>query len=223
MVERREQLGKLVVLLALVALLGYRWATGALVFYIHPRYTWLVAGALALLLAMALAADRRHSPHHSDRPSLPYWLLALPALLALLPPTPLGAGAKKALDLGSATVTLRGGQVALEPLERNLLDWTLLITERGPQAVAGQPAKVVGFVYPSGGADEFTLARFLVTCCTADARGVGLLVRYAGASALEANQWVEVEGEMATHGDQAVLIAQRLQLIDQPPNPYLYP
>ncbi len=43
-------------------------------------------------------------------------------------------------------------------------------------------------------ADEFALARLVMTCCVADLTPVGVICKYDQASELKADSWVSVEG-----------------------------
>jgi uncharacterized repeat protein (TIGR03943 family) len=95
--------------------------------------------------------------------------------------------------------------------------------------LAGQPADVVGFVYrsPDLADDLFLVGRFAVTCCTADAAALGLLVRWPTAALLQPGTWVRVHGPVevgAFAGRPTPLIAAvSLEGVDVPAQPYLFP
>jgi uncharacterized repeat protein (TIGR03943 family) len=90
---------------------------------------------------------------------------------------------------------------------------------------------VVGFVYTGDRSlqpDEFSLARFVITCCSADGAAVGLPVRAPGAAAMARDTWVHVEGTLDVSmppgaEPRAVIAATRVTPVDVPRNPYLYP
>lgn len=158
-------------------------------------------------------------------------LLLLPAVLALLfPPRPLGAGAVQMRGIGliapdRPTTTVR---TSTEP--SNILDWLRAFArESDPAAFAGREVDVVGFVYkdPRAAEDEFWVARFMVSCCVADASAVGLLVRSAEAAQLQADAWVRVVGRFGVGtfvGERVpVIFAERVELTEPPAQPYLYP
>lgn len=71
------------------------------------------------------------------------------------------------------------------------------------------------------------MSRFIVRCCTADAIAVNIPVRYDRAADLPRDTWVQVEGTIRASGTpeqmQSVVEAQKVDLVAQPSQPYLYP
>jgi uncharacterized repeat protein (TIGR03943 family) len=88
------------------------------------------------------------------------------------------------------------------------------------QERAGEKVSLVGFVTrdehsPEGG---FTLNRFLITCCVADA--ILLRIPVAGGdAALADDDWVEVTGTLK--GNEVVATDGEVLEIEQPDKPYL--
>ena len=234
------------VLLALAAVLATRHLDGSLGFYINLRYGWLTLVAIAFLAVLGtvvLATGLRSGGGSDARVPLPWLgvvLLALPVVLALIPPRPLGtdAMATRALQLGSVpasaalTVTAEA-TLTDENAPRTVLDWLVLFHQAETGATnlnrfAGQSARVRGFVYrderfPTG---TFMVSRFLLSCCVADAAPIGLAVRWPDADFLDDDAWVWVSGEFAieTFLDERVpvLVATGVTPAEQPPQPYLY-
>jgi uncharacterized repeat protein (TIGR03943 family) len=110
----------------------------------------------------------------------------------------------------------------------SLYDWAVASSiDIAP--LRGRPAQVSGFVvFPEDldlPPDQLMLARYVLTCCVADAGGVGVRVQWPAAQSLVSDQWVEVTGIMQSLpvGDtvQPLLIATRIQPIDPPKKPYL--
>ena len=72
------------------------------------------------------------------------------------------------------------------------------------------------------------LARFVLTCCAADAYPVGLPVQLSASSRQQypPDTWLEVEGQMITQTfsqkRQLTIKADTLKEIPQPKNPYSY-
>jgi uncharacterized repeat protein (TIGR03943 family) len=175
-------------------------------------------------------------PHEHTKPS--GWglvFLAVPLVLGLLVPArPLGTTAieNRGINTG-APLRLGGGapsQLELAPADRNVLDWVRAFNyAKDPQTYAGEAADVIGFVYhaPGQAEDEFLVSRFAVTCCSADGTAVGLLVRWPGAAGLESNAWVRVRGlvEVGTFAGRTIplIIADSLEGVEAPAQPYLYP
>ena len=93
----------------------------------------------------------------------------------------------------------------------------------------GQPVRVTGMVMRSDalGAGEFALLRYAIAHCVADARPVALLVvPPTPAADVQTDQWVEIEGEVASRereGDRLVtIVAHRITPVEEPRNPYLF-
>ncbi len=165
-----------------------------------------------------------------------FLLISLPIILGLLvPPRPLGVAALQnreisAGGLGSILPAAVGSSLVQESSERTILDWVLAF-HQGERPAETDTADVVGFVYLDDAADEaeFTLTRFVVGCCAADAMAVGLPVSLAAGlpsrGELEEGQWVRVVGQFAvsTGNSIPVLVAEQLEAVPEPNQPYLYP
>ncbi len=163
-------------------------------------------------------------------------LISLPIVLGLLvPPRPLGVAALQnreisAGGLDSVLPAAVGSSLVQESSERTILDWVLAF-HQGEQPAETDTADVVGFVYFEDAADEvqFTLTRFVVGCCAADAMAVGLPVSLTAGlpseGELEEGQWVRVVGQFTTRGGSGipVLMADELEAVPEPNQPYLYP
>jgi uncharacterized repeat protein (TIGR03943 family) len=92
----------------------------------------------------------------------------------------------------------------------------------------GQPVRVTGMIMRSDalGADEFALLRYAIAHCVADARPIALLVVGPPPADVQPDQWVEIEGEVASRereGDRLVtIVARRITPVEEPRNPYLF-
>ena len=131
-------------------------------------------------------------------------------------------------------------RISTKPEERSLFDWVRTLNAYPePDAYTGQKAKVKGFVIhlPQLPDHYLLLARFVVTCCAVDAYPVGIPVQLEKSnSTYPQDSWLEVQGEMTTailpvisnNGEtpqeerQLVLVAQSIQEIPTPSNPYDY-
>ncbi len=165
-----------------------------------------------------------------------FLLISLPILLGLLvPPKPLGVAALQNREISAGGLdsvlpaAARSTQVR-ESSERTILDWVLAF-HQGERPAETDTADVVGFVYLDSATEkaQFTLTRFVVGCCAADAMAVGLPVSLgAGLSsedAVEEGQWVRVVGRFgaSTGIELPVLVAEQLEVVAEPNQPYLYP
>ena len=185
--------------------------------------------------AESLAEDDNH--HHSHTLGWSgFLLISLPIILGLLvPPRPLGVAALQNREISAGALdsvlpaAVRSSRVQ-ESSERTILDWVLAFHE-GERPAETDTADVIGFVYLDDASDEvqFTLTRFVVGCCAADAMAVGLPVSLAAdlssEDGLEEGQWVRVVGQFSTPAGNAlpVLMAEQLEAVPEPNQPYLYP
>lgn len=210
--------------------------TGSLDNYINQRFAWLVVVGALLFFLLALVnfyssrntAQREHHHHHYHITWDIVLVVAFPLLLAILIPS-------RALGIEAVTggVSLNPVGVAglsRSPLDRNILDWLREFDRAAtPAQFNGTPVDVVGFVYrePAHPEDGFMLARFTLSCCVADAFPIGMPVIAADASDLAEGEWLRVAGQLkasAFAGDfLPVVVAETLERVDQPAQPYLYP
>lgn len=234
--EQREQLPISWPALIETALLGLtgvmllaKASHGGLAYYINPRYTLLVQGAALLLLAIGLGRVRgifSESPEPLAGRAPAYMLLAIPLLFGTFTPAqPLGAAslAGRADALGG----FQQGRLAQGDTRTwDLLDWGIAAsTQQLPEA--GAPAHVEGFVFRPRGAQVVYVARYVVACCAADASAVGMPLVGVGVADLADDQWVAVDGVLATvQVDGAARSAIEVRAIGPivlPGDPYLYP
>ncbi|AFY41966.1 TIGR03943 family protein [Nostoc sp. PCC 7107] len=223
------------------------WLTGKLNLLIHPNYFGLVVVAGIGLIIVGLfkmqelwQRRRRDIVPNVQHMTLfpPGWggaLLLTAAILGFIF-TPQVFASDKALNrgvndlLGTSRIKPQAFRASIRPEERSLVDWVrTLNVYPEPDAYTGQQAKVQGFVIrpPDLSKEYMFLAKFVLSCCAADAYPVGLPVK------LSANQeqyapdtWLEVEGQMATDNlsgkRQLTIVANSVKKIPQPQNPYSY-
>lgn len=236
------------ILVALGLFLYGRVVGGSIYFYINERFTaltLLAAVGLVLVAGSYLVLAQRADPDGNghSRGSLSwgaFLLLALPVVFGwLVPPAPLGASAltNRQLDIGGSggvgSVPAGGDTRLAAPADggaRNVLDWVrALHAQPDPAAFSGEEATVVGFVYRDErfAAGQFLVARYVLSCCAADAAPIGLVVQWPQEAELPVDEWVEVEGHFELQpfaGEQsAVLVAQSVTTTERPRQPYLYP
>ena len=117
------------------------------------------------------------------------------------------------------------------PEERTIIDWirTLNVYPE-PDAYADQPVKVSGFVVhmPDWPDDHFMIARFVLTCCAADAYPVGLPVSLTPLGNLCQNRmpgwrWLATMQTGTLSGKRQLVIGSpAITEIPEPRNPYEY-
>ncbi len=226
------------ILLGMGAYFAWLLLSGNLTNYINQRFAWLVIVGAGIFILLALVnfwgSLRRCEAHHHQHYQIGWDILlivAMPLLLAmLLPSRSLGIEAVtggislRSVGLASASAFQRS------PLDRNILDW-LREFERAssPAAFDGTRADVIGFVYrePAFAEEGFMLSRFTMSCCVADAFPIGMPVLSPSASDFPAGQWARAQGElMARDFDgnfMPVLLAETIEAVEEPQQPYLYP
>ncbi|MUG94146.1 TIGR03943 family protein [Scytonema sp. UIC 10036] len=229
-----------------VLILKY-WLTNKLVLLIHPDYFWLaVTGAIGLLVLSFLKAGQLlQRPRGQVTPDMQHFtvfppgfgsiLLLIVAILGLVI-TPRVFASQTALQrgvtdfVGTSRVKPQEFRASVRSEERTLVDWVrTLNVYPEPDAYTGQRAKVQGFVIhpPELGKEYLFIARFVLTCCAADAYPIGLPVKLKEPrDKYPPDTWLEIEGQMVTETiqdkRQLTIAASSLRKISQPKNPYSY-
>ncbi|MGQ9838889.1 MAG: TIGR03943 family putative permease subunit [Cyanobacteriota bacterium] len=219
-----------------ILLVVYHWR-GSLLMLINPNYVNVVLLAGLCLLGLGIgrwwgakkaAAVETHTSVLGPR--LGAGLLILTALLGFwIEPQPLSS--QTALNrgvspyLGVSRSQPQAFRPKIDPRQRTLLDWVrTLDVYPDPYNYVDQPVQVQGFVIPEERPDHFVIARFLISCCAADAYPVGLPVQWPGAEDLATDSWLRLEGRMAieqrNNTSQLVIVAERIEPLPVPANPY---
>ncbi len=185
------------------------------------------------------AHEHSHDHAHSHAPSWPKLaLIAVPLIVgALVPARPLGAAAVGTMGVSNTFTSVSSNTTqlvaALKPSnERNVLDWIRAFNNSSNvDEFTGQQADLIGFVYRDirfkDETQQFMVARFALSCCVADASAIGVTVQFPEAAKLVQDSWVHVTGKFQVQdvGGQRtpILIAQAVDLTQQPAQPYVYP
>lgn len=150
----------------------------------------------------------------------------LPLVLGLAyKPEPLTSASLPA-DTDATTSWSAGASAAADPSQRNVYQWAYEFANTEPAVLIGQEVDLIAFVYHQEGdlPGQFRAARFVVACCVADARGYTLPVQWPEAGALQADQWVRVQGQVALGPTgEPVILASGVESLSAPSNPYIYP
>jgi putative membrane protein len=118
-------------------------------------------------------------------------------------------------------------QPVIQLNEKVFLDG-LTIMDLYPKEFAGKELETIGFVYrePTFQPHQFVVARFSVTCCTADAAVYGVMVEDPSALQLKKDSWVKVRGKLELRTvdgyDMLVLKAASIKPVQAPKDPYVY-
>ena len=245
--KRIEPWLEVLAILAWGGLLLKYWLTGELNILIHPNYFALtIAGGIGLLLVGSFKALQLLSTRKRKGSSIqeekhialfpPGWSsgLLLGAAILGFTFTPQVFASDKAVregvtDFLPVTQTQpKAFRSATKPEDRSLIEWVRTLTVYPePDAYAGQKVKVKGFAIHLDELPEeyLLLARFVITCCAADAYPVGLPVKLKGSrDRFPPDTWLEVEGQMKAEvlGDSRKLTIEpkSIQVIPKPKNPY---
>jgi uncharacterized repeat protein (TIGR03943 family) len=219
--------------------------------YINPAYvgpTTLAGGVLIALSALGLGGGTKSKALNDcaddgcecvePAPKLrTYALLTIPLLLALVFP-PRGLAVFSANQRGPqiAGLNLLHGPAAIKRVSLSvdtrsfgMADWVgALSADPNPKDYAGKPIIVAGLVLRSPDAvprGYFMVMRYFITCCIADARPVGLIVRDTTHGVLKEGQWVTVSGSMGslTTGGQQIAVVEPAKIrVTKAGNPYMY-
>jgi uncharacterized repeat protein (TIGR03943 family) len=226
------------------------YARGVLTWYINPSYVIPAVLAAGVLLVLSGALALRKQAVHCDTccadgcdcSTSPtkyhvYGVLAIPLLLALLVP-PHALASFSAMQRGPQIAGLgvvrgvssvRRVSLSVDTRSFAMQDWVgALSADPNPADYLKKPVVVTGLVVhdpastPKG---YFMVIRYLVTCCIADARPVGLIVKDTSNGAIKDNQWVTVSGTMGEAEDAgqkiAVVLPRSLKTV-KAGNPYIY-
>lgn len=227
----------------------------ALTLYINPNYVWPTTLAGVVLVALGLVKTRRAPEASAccatdacceedacgcdEAPARlwPYVALCIPLFFAvLLPPRSLAAFSARQRGLQVAGLsTIRSTTVvsrvslSVDTRSFTLQDWVgALSADPNPKDYKGKPVVLTGMVMhdPASMPPGYIMVlRYQVTCCIADARPEGLIVRDASKGALKDSQWITVRGvmgEASYQGQQMAVVEPKQLLPTKAGNPYMY-
>jgi putative membrane protein len=228
------------------------FARGVMSWYINPTYIAPTTLAGAVLVGLAVVGlGRRPDAACVDgccetgdcgcaEPSPKLWtygVLVLPLLLALIfPPRSLAAFSanERGPQLAGLT-TVRGAaplkrvSLSVDTRQFSMEDWVgALSADPNPRDYMGKPIVVSGIAVHNSASvppGYIMVIRYLVTCCIADARPVGVVVKDISHGSIKDNQWVTVTGKMGAASYQGQQIAVVLPTGIAPTkggSPYIY-
>jgi putative membrane protein len=227
---------RLLVLSAWTAFLAWLWLSGQVLRYLGPRTSWVVTfGAVALTL-VTFAYARLSAGGEDERRGLSGPEAA--GLLSLLTPILLAlvlSGSSLGALAASQKLSARGIDLAslAESLSKDAKDVDFLqIKAAGdnPQEgdtlglTPGQQVDLTGFVMKAGTGlkSDFTLGRFYITCCVADAIPIGVTVSPTLADGgYGKDTWLDIAGVLERKSGRYVVAAERIEKVPEPSDPYL--
>lgn len=211
--------------------------------YVQPWFKpWLFASALVIGVlglwtivaavdsldepAEAIADHHEHAAHSHATPRVAVTLLLPILLFALAAPNSLGAAA--VADRPARTRVANATPIAFSPLpdrgvtELTVQDFSDRFLWGDPKALVGKRVRMIGFVAQPTGKPYWTVNRFRIYCCAADANLFTVAVAQADKPQGK-DAWVEVTGvlDLDASTDLPVLVPDEVREIPAPPEPYL--
>lgn len=228
------------------------FARGVLSWYINPTYIGPTVLAGAVLVGLAVVGATRRPETGcleggcetdaccSSDPAPRVWtygLLTVPLVLAVLfPPRSLAAFSanQRGPQLGGLSslhsgATVKHVSLSVDTRLFTLQDWIgALSADPNPRDYLRKPIIISGLVVHSSSSvppGYVMVLRYLVTCCIADARPVGLVVRDTTGGRIKDNQWVTVSGVMGEttyQGQQLAIVIPSKITPTKSESPYIY-
>jgi uncharacterized repeat protein (TIGR03943 family) len=231
-----SRLARAIVLTLWSGFFVYLWISNDMVRFLGPRTYWVVPfgcitlGAAALAHFVTLRRDRKAGAtaegrmSRSDIIGIAALLVPIVAVIAV-PQAELGALAVSRKVTGAgATSSLVAPPAPDAGRPPNFID-VHYANDSDEYATAlgigeGTALNLTGFVSATNGPNEFTLTRFYVSCCAADAVPYSVRVLGPGGDYPD-NTWLRVDGVLESDGDQLKLAAGAIEEVDEPDSPYL--
>lgn len=230
------------------------YVRGVMTLYINPAYVWPTTLAGGILLGLGLLKLVRPASDAGcgtdaccpaddggcdvSSPRLwPYVALLFPLILAaLFPPRTLLAFSANQRGLQIAglsaihgTSVVRHVSLSVDTRSFTLQDWVgALSADPNPADYLRKPIVLTGMVLHSAASvppGYVMVLRYQVTCCIADARAEGLIVRDRPGRSLQDNQWIKVTGTMGEttfQGQKIPVVNPKQYASVKAGNPYMY-
>jgi putative membrane protein len=242
-----------VILFGFIALLMWLVNTYQLTLYINPRFSSLIEIAGWLLFPMAIiqslsivrvvyAHEAQYKGHsHGGRLSYAPFVILL-ALAFALPGNTLNANLVSSKGLNSQLAATPAATYEMSrPLAPKLQqmskievtdrDYTEIMSELQffSQDYIGKDIQMTGFVFraPEDAVGQFSLVRYAVVCCTADALPYGILCELKDAAKYKDGTWLTIKGvvQKTKYEDKMVPVLKitSLQQVHEPKEPYVFP
>ncbi len=234
------RLARAALLIGLGLVIAKLLLTGQMHYYLSPGLDLLSAVTGALLVAMgALELHRSLQARGAESVGVDglvtLGVLAVPMLLGLTyTPHALSSGALGGTPAAQLVLAFDAGPPApsdaAPPTPRHAIDdvaGLLGYLRQAGQTGVGQHVRVRGLVAHDDdlASDQFVLLRYSIVHCVADAQPLGILVLNAQPNGWKNDQWVEIDGTLATQprgGDRLVAIqVDQILPSEEPLEPYV--
>lgn len=207
--------------------------TEELFLYILPRYSFLVLLPALLQIVFAFhifANSALYQNIYKKVSRLNIIILLFPVLASLFfPPNMLSSYSafQRGVQTNISDIKLRTKtNFNVDSKRRSYADWIQLMESSDSLSrYIGQDLEIQGFVLKDERLkeNEFYIARFVMSCCTADARTVVIKVSYDASNELENDDWILLSGKWknSREADLLEIDASRVEHKITPKNPYL--
>lgn len=237
---------------AFLGLLIWLVNTRQLSLYINPRFNTLLELSGYVLFLMftiqALGVIRYRSisdyvhrhDHHGKAGYLPFVIFLV--IACIIPGNTLDASLVDNKGLNSQlTAVVNNVKDMPRPLAAEMRNArSITVTDRTyvevmselewfPQDYRGKEITVTGFVFrpPGISGNRFSLVRYVIVCCAADALPYGILCELKDAGGIRQGTWLTLTGtlQMSKHNGQDVpaVIVTSHKVVEQPEKPYVFP
>ena len=222
-------------------------STGDVLLYIHPRFIWGIRISYCFFYALALVQlinalkPQEILQHGFKRGWGMYVIFIVPLVIGLLvPPKALSSYMvnQKGINLMNNR-QVSGISVGSAAAYNYAANWKPVITDNTfmyamhmlalqPQSFVDKNIDFVGFVYKDKEfrKNQLVVARFAITCCTADAQVLGLMCVYDNADAFAKDDWVRVKGIIKTEHDLTgaypTVKVSSIEKVPPPKMPYVF-
>jgi len=207
--------------------------TGKLGIFINKAYTPFSLITLIIISALILnILNDDHASHHpADFRLLIAFLFPLILFLLVRPDTLSTFLLTKRNLVSNVKVSnaelanILETQVQQEGQYKDLsIKQLLALSEQEPLKANNMKVSAEGMVFKSGTEGTFTLVRFFMWCCAADAQPMGIPTVWSKSNDLTQDKWVRVYGTISAGPNGTKIIADEITPIPTPPpdDQYLY-
>lgn len=241
---------KTLILFGYLMFLTWLIGTNDIQLYINPRYlqftqmTVMVLCVLVIVQALQIIYVKKDNHCHHPSLTLRSWLGYMPFLLSLflafyLPSSTLDAKLVGTKGLNTGVIAVSEKELAdfaatmqqmpmIEVTDQNYIN-VISALRLYPEKYVGKQITITGFVYKdlSFPSSNLALVRFVTFCCSADALPSGILCQVDDEQNYPIGTWLSVQGTLALSEHQKktipLLSAERVTIIEEPMQPYIYP
>lgn len=201
--------------------------------FVYPAYIPLVTSSAVLLMVLTLYGilKKIHGPMAEGRVTL-ISLVFIAVLALVVTPQPLSDATAQTRGVQSSVLGMEASatdavfRFALHAASMELMDWLRVLgSDANPARFAATAMTVTGMIVDESVDDrEQYVTRYIISCCLADARPVGMKMFVGELLPLPVSgQWYNIEGELAFDelGTPFIQVHSATS-IPSPADPYAY-